>query len=646
MAKIKEPIFGGRPWSESSNKYKTTLENLNQAYIYATDNNDTELLKQLEALNEKRDELKDNFNVIDVGIGAGKKPKQYQKEYDVANRAWVELAPKVDDIMKQVSTKKASQEAKEKAKMDEEKKKAAARGAQKYLEKEKTETAKVEEKTVEPESTATESTSTESVAEEKTFKEKMAENKAKAEQERLERKAKRELEAADKKAAEQKRRRDNIIKRETEKGRQTIVVDEVPTITDENGNEKSINPRYIRKSGDGYIISIDSNVEFMSPASREKFDALKADNAKKDEEIDELTKQLAEAQKNGKAETVSKLEKDIASLKTAKDINLVKLSELATLNDEMRKRDEENKGIYEKAADEYTKKLETRKDAAELAKFLPMYVGAAYKTGAFGDPNSRKAKATAAYFILDRLAKGITDAGLVARGIQPGNKSAWAEYSKKLMDQAIERDSEHRGDILKRENEFMTKLFDNVSADAKDRLGKFKSEIADIYKKYADNVDEAMFMKLLSENSKVLANMSEDDRKKMMMLQAMKSGDIKDRAAAQNMQVLEDKLKLFNTSDNEERKRELQKTLSTELANKLTTKQLRQMDELITKLSFETQIKAQEYEEIKVRIEKLQADLKRTKQDTEFAFWNGTLGIISDVLGLPFEVVSKLWKKD
>ena len=622
-----EPYFGGAPWSQSADNYKTTLENLNKAYIYATDNKNTELLKQLEALNALRDQLKDNYNAIDVGIGAGKDIKQYQENFNVANKAWGELAPQVDEIMKQVS-------------------KEAEKGKAKMAKKNtvptevKPEVKETPEKTDTEQPKAEESVATEEKAPEKTLEERAAEEmkaaerdakKALREKEAAERKAEREKKAADRKAT----RRNNIINRETEKGNIVIEVDEVP---------EGINPKYIRKSGDTYIMSVPTNIEFMSEASAQKYADLQTENAEKDKQISKLNEDLKKAMDDKDTARVTELENELKALKTAKDNNLVKLSELADINNKMRERDEENRKLYEDAADRYTQKLETRKDAAELAKFLPTFVGSAYRAGEFGDPKSHRAKATAAYFILDRLANSIVNAGLVARGMSPTGKDEWANYSEKLMDKAVERDSAHREDILKKENEFINKVFDKSVNDSAETLKNYKDEISSIYKKYAENIDDAMFMKFLNDNAKYLAGLSEKERQYMIMWGAMQSSDIKDKALASNIENIKNKVDLVNTTNVEERKQMLQKTLKSELENRLSTKQLRQMDEIIEGLELNNQLTTQQVDEIKVRIEKLQVDVARAKQDKEFAFWNGLVGIFGEVLGLPAKTLAPLFK--
>ena len=165
-----------------------------------------------------------------------------------------------------------------------------------------------------------------------------------------------------------------------------------------------------------------------------------------------------------------------------------------------------------------------------------------------------------------------------------------------------------------------------------------------IYKKYAENIDDAMFMKLLNDNAKYVAGLSEKERQYMLMYYAMKSSNMDDKALASNIEYLKNKVETVNTTNVEERKRQLQKTLEGELKNRLDTKKLREMDEIIEGLELNNELTTQQIDEIKHRIEKLQVDIKRAKQDKEFAFWNGVVGIFGEVLGLPAKVIEPLIK--
>lgn len=67
----------------------------------------------------------------------------------------------------------------------------------------------------------------------------------------------------------------------------------------------------------------------------------------------------------------------------------------------------------------------------EFSKNLNMFVLSAYKNGAFGDPKSGKAKLNAGFFILDKLATGLVNASLVARGMSPSQTSQWSKVLDK-----------------------------------------------------------------------------------------------------------------------------------------------------------------------------------------------------------------------
>lgn len=124
----------------------------------------------------------------------------------------------------------------------------------------------------------------------------------------------------------------------------------------------------------------------------------------------------------------------------------------------------------------------TPPEIKEFSDSLNTFVIDAYRSGTFGDPSTWKAKRNAGFFILDKLATGLVNASLVARGLTPSQKSAWSNV--------IDKQTEWLG------NDTVADYLSKTSQDKKNafalmgKLGTNKENLGSVQSGAADRIVE------------------------------------------------------------------------------------------------------------------------------------------------------------
>lgn len=230
--------------------------------------------------------------------------------------------------------------------------------------------------------------------------------------------------------------------------------------------------------------------------------------------------------------------------------------------------------------------LEKKRSLKQLRDTLPKMIISAYKEGDFGDLSDPKEKAAAkrtmGYFIMDALAKGLSNAGSIAlqvagKGDGAQQSLAWTDYRKKLSDTGIETTFDQR----KQANTAGVNLIEEQGKKYLDLEGKkfdiTSSGLDKAVSKFGDNIDQDMYLKRMNQDSKYLENMSEQDKARVAALNALMSQDA-DKNLSGLASVQKSRILYENNKNNAEAQKELISVQQAYLQNQLTGKQLSLMD--------------------------------------------------------------------
>lgn len=214
------------------------------------------------------------------------------------------------------------------------------------------------------------------------------------------------------------------------------------------------------------------------------------------------------------AEDATKTEPTALDDTTAQDKAFEKKEALTELVDStMEKHGESLKNLYDTMEDEYKKKYENRKNAAELAEFMPKWAIAHYLDGDFGKRGSGKALGTLGYFLMDKIGTSLSNASLVARGMSPSQKTALQTYNETMLENAMKRDDVNRSQIMSLDLDNVSKNADALRQAGYDtKITLAKDMYSDYLQKYGEQIDSQALVQMKKQAADYYDKMSDADK--------------------------------------------------------------------------------------------------------------------------------------
>ena len=222
-------------------------------------------------------------------------------------------------------------------------------------------------------------------------------------------------------------------------------------------------------------------------------------------------------------------------------------------------------------------KLSKRKATSDLKNYLPNFAISRYLNDDFGDKDSKQAKQTLGFFLLDKIGKGMINASQVARGMTPSEKTALQTYNETQMQNALKRDDEKLSKIQNIDLDNFSKNSDEFRNIGVDGIKLGNDSISNALRQYQDQIDDKTLLATIKENADWLENMSEKDKESMIRLLAFRSATTDERALSL-IDIQESKLKSQYASTEADKKKYEADALISTLRAKMTPLEAKKFD--------------------------------------------------------------------
>lgn len=236
-----------------------------------------------------------------------------------------------------------------------------------------------------------------------------------------------------------------------------------------------------------------------------------------------------------------------------------------------------NNEVVSELSDYLDDNLSKRKTTSDLKNYLPNFAISRYLNGDFGDKDSKQAKQTLGFFLLDKIGKGMINASQVARGMTPSEKTALQTYNEKQMENALKRDDEKLSKIQNIDLDNISKNSDEFRNIGISGIKLGNDSISNALRQYQDQIDDKTLLATIKENADWLEKMSEKDKESMLRLLALRSGTTNERVLSL-IDIQESQLKAQYASTEAEKEKLKADTLINTIRAKMTPLEAKKFD--------------------------------------------------------------------